>query len=452
MATFLDDFDTQQARRTGFRRPASCSLAAQGGILALVMAGGRGDRLRPLTEYRAKPAVPFGGMFRLVDFVLGNMVNSGIHEIGVLVQYKAQSLIRHLLQSWAAGASDYHLIPLLPSSGTGTEFYCGTADAVYQNLDLIRHHQPEHVLVFGADHVYAMDVRQMIDWHLSHQADVTVSTIPMPSDQAARFGTASVDPEWRISEFAEKTAFPKPIPWRPDLCLVSMGNYVFKTDVLCDELAADERRSESRHDFGRDILPRICSRRRVFAYDFRTNILPGRGQSSDYWRDVGTLQSFYRANLDLVDPFSRPEFLSDAWPLRPARAVEPPARRIDFLSGEFGSIKNSLMTDLALISGAWIRNSVIGPNVRVHEGAVIDEAVLLGHAVIKRGARVRRAIIDQGNVIGEGERVGYDLRQDSARFHVDDSGIIVAPFVDHPLGPDQGTLGRIVLGAPALRA
>lgn len=450
MATFLHYSETQSFR-TGPRRLPSRDLAAQGGILALVLAGGRGERLRPLTEFRSKPAVPFGGMFRLVDFVLGNLINSGIREIGILVQYKAQSLVRHLFQSWAASASDYHLTPVPPPPAGGQGFYCGTADAVYQNLDLIRQHQPELVLVFGADHVYTMDVRPMIDWHLSHQAEVTVSTILMSSSQAAQFGTATVDPDWRISEFAEKTAFPKPVPGRPDMCLVSMGNYIFKTDVLFEELEADAHRSDSRHDFGRDILPRICARRRVFAYDFRTNVIPGHDRPNDYWRDVGTIMSFYRANLDLVDPFSRLDYRSALWPLRPAQAVEPPARMITLLSGDIGAVKNSLVAESAAISGACIRNSVIGPQVRIQEGAVVEEAVILGHAVIKREARVRRAIIDHGNVIGEGERVGYDLRQDLARYHVDDSGIVVVPFVDHSLGLDHGAFRRDAVYALALR-
>jgi glucose-1-phosphate adenylyltransferase len=337
-----------------------------------------------------------------------------------------------------AGGQGERLRPLTelrPPEANGRSWYRGTADAVFQNADLIRSQDPELVLVFGADHVYTMDVRAMIDWHLKNRAEVTVSTVPFPIGEAAQFGTAGIGPDWRIREFLEKQSNPYPIPGRLGQALVSMGNYVFNADVLLEALAEDAGRTDSRHDFGRDIIPRLCSRRRVFAYDFRTNVIPGLEGPTDYWRDVGTIQSFHQANLDLINPFSRLNFSSSRWPLRPRRSTEPPARLISRLYGDFGIVKNSLVAASAVIDGGFVRDSVIGPQVRVQSGAIVEESVILGQTIIKERARVRRAIIDRGNVIEEEDKIGFDLRSDLSRFHVDDSsGIVVVPLAEYSQG------------------
>ena len=285
----------------------SKGLVGRGGVMAFVLAGGQGERLRPLTDRRAKAAVPFGGMFRLVDFVLSNLVNSGIDDINILVQYEARSLEDYLSEGWLAPGQPWR-ISLLAPEDHGRKAYKGTADAVYQNIDLIRSRKPDLVLVFGADHVYTMDLRPMIEQHLLTAADATVSTVPMPVSEAVQFGTAAIGPDWRIRDFQEKSPYPRSIPGRLGQTLVSMGNYLFNPEVLIDALTADAGRAESRHDFGRDLMPALCSRRRIYAYDFRTNEIPGVEGPSDYWRDVGTIGTFYQANLDLLDPQS-PEFL-----------------------------------------------------------------------------------------------------------------------------------------------
>lgn len=403
----------------------SPGLRFPGRVMAFVMAGGQGERLRPLTEHRSKAAVPFGGMFRLIDFVLGNLINSGVLDIAVLVQYQSDSLETYLREGWAASPSPWRVC-VRPSGTEGRGWYRGTADAVYQNIDLVRSRRPDLVLVFGADHVYTMDVRPMIEEHLLNRADLTVSTLPMPIAEASQFGTAVIGPDWRVREFQEKTSYPKSIPGRLGQALVSMGNYIFNTEALLEALDEDARRPESQHDFGKNILPRSCPRRRVFAYDFRTNAIPGVEGPSDYWKDVGTIQSFYQANLDLVNPFSHLHYATNRWPLRPSRTRVPEARLISRLYGEFGIVKNSLVAGSAIIDGAFVRDSVIGPDVRLMTGAIVEESVILGGAVINERARVRRAIIDQGNAVGEEDRVGFDLRSDLARFHVDDeSGVVV---------------------------
>ncbi len=411
-------------------------LGVRGSVLAIVMAGGMGERLRPLTERRSKAAVPFGGMFRLIDFVLGNLVNSGVQDIGVLVQYKSESLEDYLEQGWSASPAPWR-ISLRRGGVEGRNWYRGTADAVTQNIDYIRARRPDLVLVFGADHVYTMDVRQMLDWHLSREADVTVSTIPMPSAEACQFGTASIGPDWRVHEFEEKAPYPRSIPGRLGQSLVSMGNYVFNTDVLLEALEDDAARADSHHDFGRDVLPRLVSRRRVLAYDFRTNRLPGLDGPSDYWRDVGTIQTFYQANLDLIDPFCHLHYSSNRWPLRPSRSQPAPARLIARHYGEFGVVKNSLVASTAVIDGAFVRDSIIGPDVRILSGAIVEGSVLLGRTIVNERARIRRAIIDMGNSIEEDEKVGFDLRSDLSRYSVDDeSGIVVLGQGESPMSLD----------------
>jgi glucose-1-phosphate adenylyltransferase len=421
----------QAVRYTDYRRgiaPASEAVTAHDRLtsMAMVLAGGRGERLYPLTGHRAKPAVPFGGSYRLIDFVLSNLFNSAIPEIHILTQYNDGSLLRHLQQGWIrAYFADGPLI--VPTSARGGTCYLGTADAVYKNRVLITCAKPDVVLIFGSDHVYRMDVSQMIRYHLERGAEVTVSTIPMPISRCAQFGTVVVDDEWRIRHFEEKVPAPTSIPNRPDQALVSMGNYIFDTDVLLEELEQDAHNNASSHDFGRDILPKICARRRMYAYDFRANRISDMEGPSDYWRDVGTIESYYLAHMDLNNPLSHLNLEDPLWPLRSLNRQGGPARVTGDLSGKSGCVENSILADSSVVAGGYVRDSVIGQNVHIASGAVVEEAVILGNVLVEEKTRIRRAIIDHGNVIRAGERIGYDIDSDSARYHVDRSGVVVVP-------------------------
>lgn len=398
-------------------------------VLAMVLAGGKGERLYPLTEHRTKPAVPFGAIYRLVDFVLSNLLNSRIYQIYILTQYKAHSLIRHLQQGWVITqpVNGSFIIPVPAQMRARETWYLGTADAVYQNIYLIRKASPDLVLVFGADHVYFMDIRQMIDYHLEVGAEATVATIPMPLKEASRFGVAVVDERWRIRRFEEKIPRPTPIPDRPGEALVSMGNYIFDTQVLLEELERDAEDPESSHDFGRDILPKMCRTRRVYAYDFRTNMVPGSGAPADYWRDVGTIESYYQANMDLKAPLPRLNLYNPEWPVRSVRYHDPPAKVVLDRQGRMGHGENSLLAGGTVISGGYVRDSIIGRNTHIWSGAVVEESVILGSVEIGEGARIYRTIIDHGNVIPPGEEIGYDPEKDASRYFVDESGIVVIP-------------------------
>jgi glucose-1-phosphate adenylyltransferase len=402
-------------------------------VLAMVLAGGKGERLYPLTENRTKPAVPFGGMYRLIDFVLSNLVNSGIHQIYVLTQYKAQSLLRHLQQGWVGTfpANGLFILPVPAQMRVSESWYQGTADAIFQNIYLIQQIKPDLVLVFGADHVYFMDVSQMIRYHLQKEADVTIATIPYPINECSEFGVVVVDEQWRVKNFQEKVSHPTPIPGQPDKGLVSMGNYVFNSDVLIETVMQDTADAESSHDFGRDILPRICETSNVYAYDFCRNDVPGIPGSNDYWRDVGTIQSFYDANMDLKNPLPHLNLYNAKWPVRSVKHHDPPAKVVIDTSGKAGLVENSLVVGGSIVAGGYVRNSIIGRNVYIASGAQVEDSVILGHTVIEEGAKVRRAIIDHGNVIGKGEEVGYDVARDRNRYHIDDSGIVVSHSFDY---------------------
>ena len=398
-------------------------------VLAMVMAGGKGERLLPLTSHRAKSAVPFGGMCRLIDFVMSNMVNSGISKIYILTQYKAQSLLRHLQQGWTIThpMNGYTVMPVPSQMQRRDTWYLGTADSVYQNLDLIRRERPDVVLVFGSDHVYSMDIRQMIAYHLDNDAEVTVATIPMPANQCSDFGTVCVDSSWRIRKFEEKVSHPSTIPGRPDQALVSMGNYAFQPQVLLEELTQDAMDKDSSHDFGRNILPKICKQRRIYAYDFSQNRIARSERPSDYWRDVGTIESYYQSNMDLNNPLSHLNLYNRDWPLRSVRYHDLPPRVVEDLSGRSGMLENSILGSSTIIAGGFVRNSVIGPNVRILSRAHVEDSVILGDVTVKEGARIRRAIIDHGNVVEPGEKIGYDTGKDAGCYHVDRSGIVVVP-------------------------
>ena len=390
-------------------------------ILAMVLAGGKGERLYPLTQHRTKPAVHFGGIYRLIDFVLSNLVNSGIYSIYVLTQYKAQSLLRHLQHGWVSTypMNSFFILPVPAQMRVRETWYLGTADAVYQNIYLIKQFKPDLVAIFGADHVYFMDIRQMIDFHLKKGADVTVATIPFPIAECRRFGVVAVKEDWQVLEFQEKVPNPKPIPGNPQEGLVSMGNYIFNTEVLLEELEIDAADLSSSHDFGKDILPRICNTRLVFAYDFRQNKVPGIEGQNVYWRDVGTIAAYYEANIDLKNPLPKLNLYNPQWPVRSVKYHDPPAKVVIDAQGRIGHLENSLIAGGSIVSGGWVRDSIIGRNVFVSSGALVEDSIIIGDVVIEEGAQVRRAIIDEGNVIGQGEQIGYDLNKDAERFYLD---------------------------------
>ncbi len=402
-------------------------------VLGIALAGGRGERLHPLTQDRAKPAVPFGGKYRIIDFVLSNFVNSGIYAIYILTQFKAQSLMEHLDQAWRI--SDFfqdRFITAVPAQmRTGEEWYQGTADSVYQNLYLIQRHNPRVVAIFGADHVYRMNIGQMLKEHREKGAEITVAALPVKVEEASQFGVMEVDHDWRVVGFEEKPDRPKPIPGEPDLALVSMGNYLFNTDVLIQALTEDADNTSSNHDFGRNILASLFSKRKLYAYDFRKNRIPNplKGEEPSYWRDLGTIEAYYEANMDLraVDPSFN--LYNRSWPIRTAGYGDPPAKFVFDDEGRRGLAVNSIVGEGSIISGSLIRTSVIGRNVRIHSYGLIEECVLLDWVEIGRGCRIRRAIIDKFNAIPAGTEIGYDPAKDRERYFVSESGIVVIPRV-----------------------
>jgi glucose-1-phosphate adenylyltransferase len=398
-------------------------------ILGIVLAGGRGERLYPLTADRAKPAVPFGGRYRIIDFVLSNFVNSGILSIYVLTQFKAQSLLQHIEKGWRT--SDFlgdHFITSVPAQMRMSKaWYEGTADSVYQNLYLIERHSPKLVAVFGADHVYRMNIRQMIDEHQTKSAAVTVAALPVKIADATQFGVIQVDDDWRIVGFEEKPAQPKPIPGEPDYALISMGNYIFDTAALVQAISADADQDTSNHDFGRDLLPALVKGRKVYAYDFRKNRVPStqKGEESSYWRDLGTIEAYYEANMDLCSVNPLFNLYNRSWPLRTVGFGDPPAKFVFDWQDRQGMAVNSIVAEGTIISGSVVHNCVVGRNVRIHSYSQIEDCVIMDWTEIGRGSKIRRAILDKSNVIPPGTTIGYDFAKDRERYFVSESGIVV---------------------------
>lgn len=402
-------------------------------VLAFVLAGGKGERLFPLTFFRSKPSVPFGGRYRIVDFVLSNLVNSHVHSIYMLVQYKSQSLIEHVRKNWILSSiiKDHFVAVVPPQMRMGPEWFQGTADAVFQNIDLIRDHNPELVIVFGADHIYRMDIRQMIDFHLSREACVTVAARPVPLEQASAFGVIETDNENRITGFQEKPKNPAPMPTDPSRAYVSMGNYIFSRDILVDALADAQRKKL--HDFGAHVIPGLVGKGKVFAYDFATNVIPGAApyEEAGYWRDVGTISAYFEAHRDLLG--ERPKFELDnpQWPINASGANGPAAK---FLNA---SIRNSIIADGVLIKKAKIRNSVIRSGVRIEDNVTVEDSIVMDNVVLKKNSRIRNVIIDKLNVINEGEEIGFDRETDRFKCHIDTSGIAIVPKAGRKRRPKQ---------------
>jgi glucose-1-phosphate adenylyltransferase len=398
-------------------------------MLGVILAGGRGERLFPLTQHRAKPAVPFGGRYRIIDFVLSNFVNSGILSIYVLTQFKAQSLLEHLDRGWRTTdfLGEHFVIPVPAQMRSGEEWYQGTADSVHQNLYLLERHNPKLVAVFGADHIYRMNIRQMIDEHQRKSADATVAAIPARIEEAFQFGVIEVDADWRILGFQEKPKQPKSIPGEPNYALVSMGNYLFNNEVLIDALNADAKVISSNHDFGRDVLPNLIKDGRVYAYDFRKNRVPvpSKGEESSYWRDLGTIDAYYDANMDLcsIDPSFN--LYNRSWPLRTVSFADPPAKFVFDWKDRQGMAVNSIVAEGTIISGSSVHNCVVGRNVRIHSYSHIEDSVIMDWVEIGRGCKIRRAIIDKANVIPSGTQIGYDAEKDRERYTVSPNGVVV---------------------------
>ncbi len=397
-------------------------------VLGIVLAGGKGTRLYPLTRERAKPAVPFGGKYRIIDFVLSNFINSGIYSIYVLTQFKSQSLLQHLNDGWQFGSmlKNQFIIPVPAQMRTPEEtWYQGTADAIYQNVNLIEQADPHVVAIFGADHIYRMNVSGMIEFHEHKRAHVTVAAIPMPKSLASEFGVIEAAPDGRIIRFHEKNPNAPTIPGDPDRVYASMGNYIFSTRALLRELYDDAANPNSKHDFGHDILPSLVGRGEMFAYDFQTNQIPGEPPGAVYWRDVGTIDAYYEANLDLRSVSPALNLYNRDWPLRTASYPDAPAKFTFDDEDRRGQAIDSVVAGACILSGGTVRNSVVFRGVRVHSGALVEDSVILDNCDIGRRAKVRRAILDKNVRIPADAEIGYDLDHDRRYHYVTDSGIVV---------------------------
>ncbi len=395
------------------------------GTLAIIMAGGRGERLKQLTISRAKPATPFGGKFRIIDFVLSNCVNSGIRQIAVLTQYKGQSLIEHVQRGWGYLRGEFgEFVSVIPAQQQiGPHWYQGTADAVYQNLEFIRAHSPKYVLVLDGDHIYTMDYGPMIAAHVEKKADVSIGVVEVPRDLAREYGVLSVDTSNRVIRFHEKPKEPETVPGRSDIALASMGIYIFNADLLDSMLTADAAQPDSAHDFGKNIIPLALEHRAVYAYafqDVRTN-------AQAYWRDVGTLDAYYEANMELVHVRPELNIYDDAWPIWTYQLQRPPAKFIldDPASGRVGSAINSMVSAGCIISGAMVRESLLFSDVRVEECSVVEQSVLLPRVSIGRDCIIRRAILDEGCVVPDDMQIGVDAYTDASRFEVTEKGVVL---------------------------
>jgi len=398
-------------------------------VLAFVLAGGKGTRLYPLTKERAKPAVPFGGRYRVVDFVLSNLVNSGIYSIYVLIQFKSQSLLQHLREGWeAAGLLRNHFIIPVPAQmrSPGEDWYRGTADAIYQNVNLIEQADPHLVVIFGADHIYRMNIREMVEYHMQKRAQVTVAAIPVEREHSVEFGVIETNEDSLVAGFHEKNPNAPTMPGDPNRVYASMGNYIFSTRPLLEQLYADAEREDSSHDFGRDILPRMIGKYAMYAYDFQTNRIPGDPPGAPvYWRDVGTLDAYFDASMDLRAVSPVLNLYNRQWPLRTAGYSDAPAKFIFDSEGRRGTALDSIVSGGTILSGGMVRGSVLGRGVRVHSGAYVEDSIIFDNCDIGRRAKVRRAILDKNVKVPEEATIGYDLEEDRKRYYVTDSGIVV---------------------------
>jgi glucose-1-phosphate adenylyltransferase len=393
-------------------------------VLAMVLAGGRGERLYPLTRDRAKPAVPFGALYRIIDFTLSNCINSEIRRIYALTQYKSTSLHRHIQFGWnILSASLGEFVEAIPAQQRIDEhWYQGTADAIFQNIYTIQQERPDLILILSGDHIYKMDYRKMIDFHIEKKADLTVGAIRMDRRLSQEFGVIQVNEDWQIIGFEEKPEEPKTIPGDPDGILASMGIYIFPTEILVRRLIEDVR-SDSTHDFGRDIIPAMIHKNRVLAFDFRKADRGGVG----YWRDVGTIDAYFEATMDLVSVTPQLNLYDPQWPIFTYQSPYPPAKTVLEEEGRMGTAINSILSNGCIISGGSVKRSVLSPRVGVHSYAEVEDSILLEGVDVGRNAKIRRTIIDKDVQIPSNMTIGYDLDEDARRFTVTASGIVVVP-------------------------
>jgi glucose-1-phosphate adenylyltransferase len=399
-------------------------------VLGIILAGGKGTRLWPLTKERAKPAVPFGGKYRIIDFVLSNFINSGIYSVYVLTQFRSQSLLQHLSEGWQFGGllHNQFIIPVPAQMRNEEEaWYQGTADAIYQNINLIEQAHPDYVAIFGGDHIYRMNVASMVEFHHAKKAEVTVAAIPTAKRFAADFGVIEASEDGHILGFHEKRADAPTMPGDPEQVYASMGNYVFTTKTLLRLLHEDAAKPESHHDFGKDILPALAGKAEIFAYDFEKSRIPGELQDgAPYWRDVGTIEAYYEANMDLRSVAPDLNLYNRSWPVRSTSYSDPPAKFTFDEANRRGQAIDSIVSGGCILSGGIVRNSVLFRGVRVHAAALVEDCIILDNCDIGRRAKVRRAILDKNVRIPEDSYIGYDLDADRARgYHVTETGIVV---------------------------
>ncbi len=398
-------------------------------VLGIVLAGGKGTRLYPLTRERAKPAVPFGGKYRIIDFVLSNFINSGINSVYVLTQFRSQSLLQHLSEGWQFGGllKTQFVIPVpAQMRSPGETWYQGTADAIYQNINLVEQSDPQVVAIFGGDHIYRMNITEMIEFHVKKSADVTVAAIPVPRKEAADFGVIEAAEDGHVLAFHEKNPNAPTMPGDPERVYASMGNYIFSTRTLLRLLHDDAADESSNHDFGRDILPKLAGKAEIFAYDFQTNHIPGEpSDAAPYWRDVGTIDAYYEANMDLRAVSPLLNLFNREWPVRTTSYPDPPAKFTFDEENRRGQAIDSIVSGGCILSGGMVKNSVLGRGVRIHSGAVVEDCVILDNCDIGRRARIRRAILDKNVRVPEDATIGVDLERDRAHRYVTESGIVV---------------------------
>ncbi len=393
--------------------------------IIFVLAGGHGSRLLPLTRERTKPAVPFGGKYRIIDFTLSNCLHSGLRRILVLTQYKSQSLQEHLRDGWAIFNPELneYITPVPPQMRTGNQWYLGTADAIYQNLNLADKSDAEYVLILSGDHIYRMDYAAMLEFHSLHAAEVTVASMEVALDEARHFGVLSIDADYRLLAFEEKPAEPRCLAERPESSLVSMGIYVFNLALLRQALSEDHMNPASGHDFGRDIIPRLVGKHSTFVYPFGGK--EGRVSQDRYWRDVGTLDAYYEANIALLEPVPLLDLYQRDWAIRTYLPQSPPARTVPGPDGFGGVIINACLAGGCVINGSTVRRSILSARVRVESAAVVEDSILFDNVTVGEGAKLRRCIIDKHVHVPAGETVGYDLERDRERFTVTERGVVV---------------------------
>ena len=393
-------------------------------VLAIILAGGRGERLYPLTRDRAKPAVPFGAIYRIIDFSLSNCLNSNIRQVYALTQYKSTSLHRHIQLGWSILCAPLgEFIEVIPAQQrVDEEWYQGTADAIYQNMYILQDERPDLILVLAGDHIYKMDYRKMIAHHVEKKADLTIGAIRMDRMFSREFGVIEIDPEWRIVGFQEKPDDPRTIPGDPEGILASMGIYVFNIETLVRRLI-DDARSDSSHDFGKDIIPSMIGKGQIFAFDFRK----GDQGEAGYWRDVGTIEAYYEANMDLIAVTPQLNLYDPSWPILTYQAPYPPAKTVHAEKERMGTVVNSVISNGCIISGGTVRRSILSPRAHVHSFAEVEDSILFEGVDIGRSAKIRKAIIDKEVHIPQETEIGYNLEEDAKRFTVTPSGIVVVP-------------------------